>query len=436
MDNQNNSFQIIDNNYNNVIFTLENDTNSSDQSYHLLNDSFIDNNLTNNNRNYFINENSINDNFNENYFIDGYYPSDSIFSDEIMTSINEDNIYFDNLENFNNFNITNTFNTYLNLSESVFDYHDNDKEFVNFSNKKINNLSELNLENNILFLNLSKNNIITIKNNDLINLTNLLCLKLNFNKIKNIEDNSLNYNLQELILSNNNINDIIINNIFLNNNNYNIELKHLNLSKNFIYSINRLNFENIINLSYLNLSFNNINYVDDDSFTCLINLKELYLNNNKLNKFNLSNFKNLIYISLSNNNIADININSLPSIKSIDLEHNNISSINIKKIFDKNINLIELNLKENPLYDFIMKNDIICNCHFCNNICKECPICLNEYDIYYKFIYCNHITCFNCIKILLNDNINSFKEINKIDKCPICRSKLYFSLYFKKNINN
>ena len=301
----------------------------------------------------------------------------------------------------------------------------------------------------MLLVNLSDNNLIKMYNfttntshiTDLLLNNNNICgtiyinneysclinLNLSNNKITNIyiklpklENITLNDNK---LISVNIITNVTLN-IDLSNNNLkdkcliqSKEINYLNLNKYLIESINYIG-----NITYYNNNMIKIVDINND------NISEIQLNNNIIEKCIIKG-NNLVSLELSNNKLHDCII-ECTNLMYLNLQSNYLTFINL----DKCLELILINLFNNRftnnfnIQKFCNKFKYLCEIELSNNNIlfektlidlQECSICLNEYKIFSIFIYCGHIICKNCYKVL--------------NKCPICRANKYNSLSLKFN---
>lgn len=227
----------------------------------------------------------------------------------------------------------------------------------------------------------SKNEVIklNLKNNNLENLNGLLIVKetithLNIaaTRTDSIEALSKFENLIFLDLSTNNIEDIgpitglkKLERLYLDNNKI-IKIPELNLLKLrelWLYS-NKIenidNLKNLPNLNYLNISNNKIRNID-----AVGNLKSLSIinleKNDIIDVFSLSNFKSLYSLHLSSNKISDISsLTNFNDIENLNLENNQIEDITplkcieIKELFIGGNNIFDLS----PIYSSLKTKKI------------------------------------------------------------------------------
>ncbi len=231
-----------------------------------------------------------------------------------------------------------------------------------------------NIPGNVLTVNLQVNNIHSIGDDDLGNLTAMTSLNLERNWISHISENAFNklVSLQTLNLYNNRL-TMFMNNTFKNmvslstlNLNYNrlktmppiepvsANLTTLSLSSNTISVIPTNYFENFISLVWLYLDSNPIHNLLSDTFYGLYNLQILRLNNMGLVTTQNATFNTLLKlktIHLTSNNLIVFPclgpyVND--SLREIDINHNNIITIYPECV--KDIHKLEsLNIEYNQL---------------------------------------------------------------------------------------
>lgn len=238
------------------------------------------------------------------------------------------------------------FNNNLNLQESEFESDNIKLMYNNFKNKpkielriedsKIENyayldLSKLEIDDlhllklfklkiiidllkQIEFLDLSNNNLTQLP--DLFNYPNILYLNVSFN---NIEQHILDNNLIELTCHNNKIKSIKSDKLtHLSASNNQIDLLDIPEIKILIISYNNLNWiPNYINLKYLECIQNQINKIDN-----MLELEELYIGNNNL--VSIKNMPKLKILNCVNNPINKINY--FPKLKTLMSSITKISS--------------------------------------------------------------------------------------------------------------
>lgn len=349
------------------------------------------------------------------------------------------------------------------INEPVIEININDKS-LNQTGGLLRSIRKTQLEKgvNLRFVDLSDNCIMNIEVNSFYPLVNLNTLDLSNNRLTEVVSISCCYNLEFLYLHHNQISDISsvnkLNKLIIldvsDNNIYELNdhiftklnnLSTLNLSNNYISKIDHSTWKGLIQLSFLNLNNNMI--VEVESIKHMPRLKTLYLCGNRLTRIHsLNKLKGLITIDVSNNYLENIDfMKSLVTLISIYLNNNmlkvfdhlifnkhnqllyiNLSFNQITQIRKQDIikcipSIIELNIEYNPLELLIIyKEEIICNCSKCDNLCRMCCICLDEYDIYYQIPACNHFVCLVCADM--------------IKSCPMCKGP--FFEYLIKNENN
>ena len=236
---------------------------------------------------------------------------------------------------------------------------------LDLSNNQINSVARLADLPNLVYLNLSDNQIAGT-HASLSQLTNLKFLDLsgnqisnipvspNWNGLSNLEHLDLSNNLiagghvslnqltslEHLDLSGNQITNIPVWNGLMN-------LKHLNLSGNQIFT-NLINLEQLMNLEYLDLSDNGIANIP--FWNGLANLAYLDLSDNQIagNLINVNQLVSLAHLNLSGNLIKNLPTwTGLVSLRQLYL--NNNSQISSIEPLNTLINLEELQLNGNPL---------------------------------------------------------------------------------------
>ena len=210
-------------------------------------------------------------------------------------------------------------------------------------------------KNEVVGLNLSDNNIESIRGFE--NFNELLYLNLYKNSLKVVNGLQALFNLEILIISNNKI--VKLNEIPT------PKLKMLNLSHNCITKIK--GFEKLKNLEELYLTGNQIkemNAIDN-----LKSLKTLKIDFNALTEvdFQVLSNCNIIHLDLRNNWINKYrNLEVMKEIKHLNLTYNKINEVEIiKEILNlKKLNFI--NVEGNPFLD---KTDLeLCGCGYENHL--------------------------------------------------------------------
>jgi hypothetical protein len=150
------------------------------------------------------------------------------------------------------------------------------------------------LQHNVTILNLSDNNITTIKRHDFSNMAKVKKINLSYNKIHTITDGSFEdaRDLEELNLSYNNIYRFP-RNIFSRNNN----LTKVYLKKNWLHEIGYLpktaHILESTSLTYLDISFCNVTSISPEAFSGLPNLETLNMSGNSLKELDVEIIKQL-----------------------------------------------------------------------------------------------------------------------------------------------
>ena len=246
-------------------------------------------------------------------------PSDTIHS--IIIKDQDFNIKkLENL-NLNNLNVLSLRNNNVNDLSSLQKYKLEELQFLDLSNNYINDkaiqiLGQLNL-NSLNFLNLSNNKIRDFGS---------------FKTIKNF------YTLKEFFIGNNNFDENTFNNLEENVNFSNLQEIDLSdgvFTKKSIQIINKFEFTNLKKLYLNNNNLESLYFLKD--LKCHY-LEEISLNNNNIKNIeNFNNHKYLKFIEMRKNQITDIDgilkiVNDLPYLRTINLKGNHIDFKNIDKI--------------------------------------------------------------------------------------------------------
>lgn len=205
-------------------------------------------------------------------------------------------------------------------------------------------IESLNIFSNLVYLNLSKNNLKSI---DKLNIDKLVSLDLSYNSIKDVSSLNLS-KLKYLILSNNK-GVVGFDNLS--------GLETLDLDNCDIKVLDLTNFKK---LYYLNLSNNPIDYVYFNSDFDSIDL----VNSGIVSFSQLKNLKNVYYLNLANNNIVSLDgIDSINEISSLNLSGNSIKDISA--IEGMKFNFIDLSNNQIDNIEFI--NGVVANSVFLEN---------------------------------------------------------------------
>ncbi|XP_053693086.1 uncharacterized protein LOC128741347 [Sabethes cyaneus] len=205
---------------------------------------------------------------------------------------------------------------------------------------------------NLMILDVSGNQLKSLRRNYFSKLERLKLLKLSENQLFNLP-NDIFYdliNLEELQLQNNQLNEIVLGLLRLLS-----RLRILNLSNNTIHDLPRNIFNGLNNLTELNLSSNRLYVVPFQIFKELRALEVLDVSNNMLVSF-LDNFfltnKQLRVLRLNNNIIEKISKNALYGLKKLqilDLSSNKLVFID-RNAFDTLEDLRHLYVNHNQIY--------------------------------------------------------------------------------------
>ncbi|XP_066993742.2 protein artichoke [Anabrus simplex] len=158
---------------------------------------------------------------------------------------------------------------------------------------------------------------------------------------------------------------------------HNLDLETLSLAGNGISVVHRRAFQNLQNLHFLHLENNNIRFLHRETFSNteklfhlnlnsnelydiaafrnISSLKQLFLKNNVITALHNESFTNpdLMNLVMSDNEISEIEQHAfvrLSSLRDLDLSNNHITFIH-SGTFSSNVNLLELVLRRNELYD-------------------------------------------------------------------------------------
>lgn len=202
-------------------------------------------------------------------------------------------------------------------------------------------------------MDLSQNNIKSLKSMALKNLLLLEKLNLSNNHIQDLNSGSFltsdtkESEVRELDLSHNNI-DVFPPDLF----NLMSNLEILYLQYNQITSLPQDLFKNLKNLTSLYLQYNNFTNLNG-SLIHLNSLKYLDLSYNKLTEisgFELNRVTSLIYVNISNNLIESLESNCFNqafNLEVVDLKNNKINSIIENVMFINNVKLRYLDFQQN-----------------------------------------------------------------------------------------
>jgi len=210
--------------------------------------------------------------------------------------------------NFNNIQQYNEYSKTLSMA-GLKDLH-----YLSVSRNKINTieLDAFRDNNELLFLNLSSNDIHYLHPKTFANLQYLETLDLSNNQLENVPEISNETEISTLYINNNNIKKIIshtfvhmpklmkllmgnnqIDNIDVNAFAHLIVLEELDLSKNMLSSLPERWTESLVSLKYLDLSDNKFTSLESLSLTNMLPLITVYLKKNSLEYLNVKYFENL-----------------------------------------------------------------------------------------------------------------------------------------------
>lgn len=246
-----------------------------------------------------------------------------------------------------------------------------------FNSEKITDITGLNYAKNLTILNLSLNEITSIKSRDFRGMTSLTTIQLGYNDITSIESGAFSglNSLINLVIDGNKITSIesglfsgltklIL--LYLSDNDITsikssdfsdlISLITLDISSNKISNIESDAFSGLNSLTFLNLDINDIVSIERGVFNGLTSLDFLGLRNNHISSIESIDFSGLISptnLNLSGNDITSIEIGSfsgLSSLESLDLRVNDITTIE-NRTFDGLSSLSKLSIDFNGLTD-------------------------------------------------------------------------------------
>ncbi|TDG97505.1 hypothetical protein EPR50_G00226680 [Perca flavescens] len=205
---------------------------------------------------------------------------------------------------------------------------------------------------NVKEVDLSNNLIKHIDDQAFRSLHGLRILSLNHNKLTSVPGDVRNLpTLEELDLSKNNISTLKCNDFAKLT-----KLRELSLNQNFISALQECVFEDLIRLRVLKLQNNTLSKLNGAFKKHLPNLKQLRLNGNKLEAIKRGEFMGLLSLqnlSLHENQIKEVENGSfigLTNLTDIQLQSNNIRKTALDKGgFNHLLNLIRLDLRDNHI---------------------------------------------------------------------------------------
>ncbi|RBA28642.1 DUF7619 domain-containing protein [Flavobacterium tibetense] len=205
-------------------------------------------------------------------------------------------------------------------------------KWLDVSLYSIDDMSGIEYFTNLIYLNLTGNQVVNL---NVSNSTNLKVLSCGSNQLTNLNISGL-FALQNLDCKYNRLTSLNLmgfNNLKKLNcidNQITIlsvsDLINLEILKCYDNQITSLNVSNAINLLELNCGNNPINNID---LSTLINLRELTLINNQLSSLDLSNLLNLKFVFCNNNFISSLNLSGLTNLQSLVCSENQLTSLNL-----------------------------------------------------------------------------------------------------------
>ncbi|XP_013137489.1 PREDICTED: chaoptin-like [Papilio polytes] len=221
---------------------------------------------------------------------------------------------------------------------------------VNLRNNKLTKLTNsLFNARNVIYLDLSFNNISNLNDTDFQMFPNLKVLKLSNNKIKNFNVPQINAlsNVSIINLAHNRISHVDLK--------YFEELVGIDLSSNNISTINNTFSKNVDHLILVDLSNNTIENLPPGIFNNMKILKSLNLSSNHLTKLRYGSLKglhNTEVLDISRNNILEFDVNvfhECQALKKLIIDYNRIKSVDVENFSHTLSNLTVLSLGGNPL---------------------------------------------------------------------------------------
>ena len=200
----------------------------------------------------------------------------------------------------------------------------------------------------LLFLrviDVTQNEIVELKEDNLLNLPRLNTIVLDNNKIIRVGGHYLLSNLHSFSASHNQISDILHTTLLI--------VKYLNLDNNNMKTF-RLKEVGRIRLNFLTLNENEIDVIDPDSFQYMMVLRKMSISHNKITHIrDLPSFPALSCIVLDNNPLQFIGANifrSLPKLEILSLRYTKLTAMpNMGGIFPF---LKTIDLQKNALDEF------------------------------------------------------------------------------------
>ncbi|GJQ87780.1 hypothetical protein Trydic_g18638 [Trypoxylus dichotomus] len=253
------------------------------------------------------------------------------------------------------------------IKESTFNFPKNNVSYLNLTGNNILTVEPHSFGKfHILkYLSLKENLIETIDPKAFAGLRRLLHLDLSFNKFKIVRSNTF-AELESLDILNLNANSVI----YLHGDAFVglANLKYLYLNRNKIKTLLADSFKHLTNLKILYLENNRIREIHPVAFNNLRNLNYLYLNNNSLSylvQYNFKQLSSLVDLQLRSNSLSEIqtsSFNGLSGLKFLYLGQNNLSRIQPYGLIGLNslliLDLIDNNFKQFSLDNFKNMNSL------------------------------------------------------------------------------
>lgn len=233
-------------------------------------------------------------------------------------------------------------------------------KYLNLNDSSITDLDGISSFANLIYLNCSQNQLLSLNLNDL---TNLQFLSCNNNQISSLNVSGL------------------------------INLRFLSCSA--IYDLSSLNVNGLTNLKFLGCDSCQLTSLDVQG---LINLEALYCSDNQLTSLNLQGLANLNRLNCMLNNLSSLNVQGLTSLIELECPNNQLTSLNLQGLTSLNrlvcydnqltsldlqglINLQNIFCDDNQLTSLNIKNGIGFNNLFFNNNPNLQYICADESEI-------------------------------------------------------
>ena len=278
-----------------------------------------------------------------------------------------------------------SFAKYLNLVYLDLSFN-NLTRLIFESFKNLNKLVILDLSNN--WISFIDKRIFSVLIDPFYQIKPLKYLNLEHNQIVSFEDAFINYgNIETVIMSFNLMNHPPIFKFFTIDNYY-VNTKYLFLNNNNMTKLSYMN-ENMVTLLILNLDSNNIQFIEPNALSLLYKLENISMSYNFLTEIIANNFLNQVqlkYLNLSHNLIDSIEVASfrnLINLQVLDLNFNRLKFIKSNVWYGLS-NLNDLYLVSN--FEFELKNDSLNHLQQIKNLYLN-----NSIIIKYKCIFMHSV---------------------------------------------